>query len=924
MKSYNRFLKSILLSAIFGLFGTTTHLTCADESANHPLEIHADSPSTIEPLEPVQIDTLEPEEPQDSADSYQTGPNLDAMMAQATSAQQAEIVAQEILKQLDMLAEITSDVAQILNNNQVRLTPAQKSAARTELTNLGTTIGKIRYSAFLLGQKENFPNLVNFINTVHHNLTTAIKSGLKNFPHTDYDVNTRANPTDTVDLTQLGENLTANSSGITTLSQKAPNVGLSNFNILYRKLKKLNHDYKILRRLGTAALIGVGVGWILYRMDEKLFMDPIKPYTPNTNEEALLHKSANSLTSAEQIAVDDIRRKMNRHHPNNVAPISYDTEDLTVTGNWFWKALLQVKRFVGFHIPGKEIGGFAHMDDKTKGIYTHLEHILGESVLGFISFASPGIAILPDYIGPVLKDWAKYYGNLFRGNLNQVDDYLAGGPIKKAGLINAYEKEVTVTLDDVIGNDHAKQEMLRIVAYVTNNEFFDRPGIVPPTGILLEGPTRTGKSFMAEATAGTIKQIDKQMGKKDSLHYVEIKAAELVEVGITQFFEEAQKFAPIIIFIDELDTINLHRLRDSKRFGEMLTAMSTLNRKNKNKVIIIAATNKPGQLDDSLRASGRFGKHLHFIYPTLDERKIFLQKELEKRAIFIEEELIDKLARESEGQPFDALSEMLRTALMDGKIQGKLPRAQDFEKAFDEDINLILSDKSPLPLAEQELVSIHQSGHALARILLDANLQLTKVTTRPTGVKIAEDDILFNNWKDKEEKEEEQKKASTTVMYGSTFTMHKPHRLKFDSHQDLLDELTICLAGHAAEKLLYGNTSYSYHTEDNEEAMNLAKRIVFEGMREKDIPKDIRERKLIEAHALVNKYKEIAYKLLAEHKDELAFIALVLLKEEILTTEQILHIMNFVVNEKTKKTEANETDASQEVPVNADQAIAAA
>ena len=502
---------------------------------------------------------------------------------------------------------------------------------------------------------------------------------------------------------------------------------------------------------------------------------------------------------------------------------------------------------------------------------------------------------------------------------------LAGGPVKKAGLISQYEKEVSVTLDDIIGNDHIKQELLRIVAYVTNNDYFDRPGIVPPTGYLLEGPTRTGKSFAAEATAGTIKQIDKEMGKKDTLHYVEIKAAELVEVGITAFFEEAQLHAPIIIFIDELDTIGLHRLRDSKRFGEMLTAMSTLNRKNKNKVIIIAATNKPEQLDDSLRASGRFGKHLHFVYPTLDERKVFLQKELEKRAIFLEEALIDQLARESEGYPFDALSEMLRTALMDGKIQGKLPRADDFIRAFDADINLILSDKSPLPMGEQELVAIHQTGHAMARILLDASLQLTKVTTRPTGVKISEDDLLFTGWKDLEQKEEEQKKARTTVVYGSTFTMHKPHRLKFDSQQDLLDELTICLAGHAAEKLLYGNTSYSYHTEDNEEAIKIAKRIVFEGMREKDTPKEVRERKLTEAHALISKHKEIAYNLLAEHKEELAFVALVLLKEELLSAEQIMQIMQFVVNQKANPTTENNVDAASADEISeADQAIAAA
>ena len=136
--------------------------------------------------------------------------------------------------------------------------------------------------------------------------------------------------------------------------------------------------------------------------------------------------------------------------------------------------------------------------------------------------------------------------------------------------------------------------------------------------------------------------------------------------------------------------------------------------------------------------------------------------------------------------------------------------------------------------------------------------------------------------------------------------MHKPHRYKFDSYEDLLDELTICLAGHEAEKLLYGNTSYTYHTEDNEEAMNIAKRIILEGIREKDMPKDVRQRKLAEAHALIEKHRTLAHTLLEQYKEELAFVALLLLKEELLTAEQIMQIMQFIAEEK-KKEEAKDT-----------------
>ena len=732
---------------------------------------------------------------------------------------------------------------------------------------------------------------------------------MKKFPHTEFDLTTRAQSTDPLDVEQLAQQLQAHNTRLVTLGQKAPNVGLSTFNIVYRKLRKLNHDYKIMSRTATAAGIGVLAAWVLFRF-------PLGTYLDSNNE------------NLEKALLEKIQADPNFSLPKNSSILEtalkkysnfFSINEYSNNATWLQRMTIAAKTWVGFPIPESTMSKsilsdrYNGMPVATRGWFTLAEAILGTAGVGLISFATPGIPIFTDYIAPQLKEFAKYFANLSRGNLRQADDYLAGGPVKKVGIISDFEKEVNITLDDVIGNEHAKQEMLRVVAYVTNNEYFDRPGIVPPTGILLEGPTRTGKSFLAEATAGTIQQIDKQMGKHDILHYVEIKAAELIEIGISVFFEEAQKHAPIIIFIDELDTMNLHRLRDSKRFGEMLTAMSMLNRKNKNKVIIMAATNKPEQLDDSLRASGRFGKHLHFVYPTLDERKLFLKKELEKRAIFLEEETIDQLARESEGAPFDALSEMLRTALMDGKIQGKLPTAQDFQNAFAEDINLILADKNPLPKGEQELVAVHQSGHALARILLDASLQLTKVTTRPTGVKIAEEDLLFNGWKDKEEKDEEQKRARTTVIYGNTFTMHKPHRFKFDSYEDLLDELTICLAGHAAEKLLYGNTSYTYHTEDNDQAMTLAKRIVLEGIREKDMPKEVRQRKLAEAHALIEKHKELAYALLEKYKEELAFVALLLVKEELLTAEQIMQIMHFIETEKNKEAQNDAVEPTSSV-----------
>ena len=144
--------------------GINTTIQAHDPLATSTPDIQAHSAST--PFELPQLDLLDPEpssEPSDASSDAHPLQNINDVIAQAASTQHVEMISQEISRQLDVLAEITSDVAQILNNNQVRLTQMEKSIARTELASLGTMIGKMRYSAFLLAQKENFPALLNLL-----------------------------------------------------------------------------------------------------------------------------------------------------------------------------------------------------------------------------------------------------------------------------------------------------------------------------------------------------------------------------------------------------------------------------------------------------------------------------------------------------------------------------------------------------------------------------------------------------------------------------------------------------------------------------------------------------------------------------------------------------------------------------------------
>ena len=313
-------------------FKTLQHTLLFLVSIGLSANIYAHDPLVAStPPELPQLDLLEPEpldEPINAIHDALQLQNITTAMGQAESNQHIEVISQEILRQLDVLAEITSDVAQILNNNQVRLTAAEKSAARTELASLGTMIGKMRYSAFLLAQKENFPALIKLIGTIQDNLTSAIKTGLKKFPHTEFDVTTRTQAAEPFDVEQLTQQLQEHNNTLVTLGQKAPHVGLSSLNILYRKLRKLNHSYGIVKKtlyaVGGAAL----VCWGMYRLHETLFMDKAAEWEPDSIKDPIKHDlyhTTRKLSAAEKDILDTVKKKVRSHADNG--PLVYVDDD---------------------------------------------------------------------------------------------------------------------------------------------------------------------------------------------------------------------------------------------------------------------------------------------------------------------------------------------------------------------------------------------------------------------------------------------------------------------------------------------------------------------------------------------------------------------------------------------------------------------
>ena len=182
-----------------------------------------------------------------------------------------------------------------------------------------------------------------------------------------------------------------------------------------------------------------------------------------------------------------------------------------------------------------------------------------------------------------------------------------------------------VTYEDIGGLSDAIQKIREMVELpLKHPELFERLGIEPPKGVLLYGPPGTGKTLLAKAVAN-----------EANAHFIAINGPEVMskfygesEERLREIFKEAEENAPSIIFIDEIDAIAPKREEvvgevEKRVVSQLLTLMDGL--KGRGKVIVIAATNRPGALDPALRRPGRFDREIEVGVPDKQGRKEILQ-----------------------------------------------------------------------------------------------------------------------------------------------------------------------------------------------------------------------------------------------------------------------------------------------------------
>lgn len=361
------------------------------------------------------------------------------------------------------------------------------------------------------------------------------------------------------------------------------------------------------------------------------------------------------------------------------------------------------------------------------------------------------------------------------------------------------EKSTGVNFKDVAGQDEAKESLQEVVDFLHNPKRYTDIGAKLPKGALLVGPPGTGKTLLAKAVAGEAGVPFFSLAGSD---FVEM----FVGVGasrVRDLFKEAQKMAPCIIFIDEIDAIG--KSRDSRYGGGNDEREQTLNQllaemdgfDTSKGLLILAATNRPEVLDKALLRPGRFDRRIIVDKPDLKGRLETLK--VHSKDVKMDESVdLDALALATAGLVGSDLANLINEAAINAVKNGRqLVNQADLFEAFElvavggkEKKDRVMSDK------ERKIVSYHEVGHALVSALQKNTEPVQKITIVPR------------------------------TMGALGYTLQTPEEEKYlETKDELLAKITTYMAGRAAEVLVF-NSVTSGAANDIENATKIARAMV--------------------------------------------------------------------------------------------------
>ena len=485
------------------------------------------------------------------------------------------------------------------------------------------------------------------------------------------------------------------------------------------------------------------------------------------------------------------------------------------------------------------------------------------------------------------------------------------------------ESNVKVRFKDVAGCEEEKEEVKEIIDYLRSPKKFTDMGAHIPKGILMVGPPGTGKTLLAKAVAG-----------EANVPFFSISGSDFVEmfVGtgasrVRDMFKTAQKSAPCIIFIDEIDAVGRQRGAGmgggnderEQTLNQLLVEMDGMT--DNAGIVVIAATNRPDVLDPALLRSGRFDRRVTVSLPDIKGREAILHVHARNKKLASDVSLAN-LAKRTPGFSGADLANVLNEGaiLAVRKNEAKVTMT-DLDEAIDRVMMGPAKKSKKYTEKDKILVAYHEAGHAVIGLKLEDADMVQKVTIIPRG-----DAGGYNLMTPREEK-------------------------YFHRKSEFIAQITGLLGGRTAEEIQFGEISAGA-VNDIEKLTEIAKNMVrvygmsslgpiqyadpqgnvFLGRdytKGSDYSAGVAAEIDKEVRAIVDECHENCRKILTENKDLLDLIANNLYEHETLTNEEITNLMNYgqltdpnvEINEEEEKAEQEVVQVPEipETPAGVDQ-----
>lgn len=473
------------------------------------------------------------------------------------------------------------------------------------------------------------------------------------------------------------------------------------------------------------------------------------------------------------------------------------------------------------------------------------------------------------------------------------------------------ESNVKVRFKDVAGCEEEKEEVKEIIDYLRSPKKFTDMGAHIPKGILMVGPPGTGKTLLAKAVAG-----------EANVPFFSISGSDFVEmfVGtgasrVRDMFKTAQKSAPCIIFIDEIDAVGRQRGAGmgggnderEQTLNQLLVEMDGMT--DNAGIVVIAATNRPDVLDPALLRSGRFDRRVTVSLPDIKGREAILHVHARNKKLASDVSLAN-LAKRTPGFSGADLANVLNEGaiLAVRKNEAKVTMT-DLDEAIDRVMMGPAKKSKKYTEKDKILVAYHEAGHAVIGLKLEDADMVQKVTIIPRG-----DAGGYNLMTPREEK-------------------------YFHRKSEFIAQITGLLGGRTAEEIQFGEISAGA-VNDIEKLTEIAKNMVrvygmsslgpiqyadpqgnvFLGRdytKGSDYSAGVAAEIDKEVRAIVDECHENCRKILTENKDLLDLIANNLYEHETLTNEEITNLMNYgqLTDPNVETSEEEEKPEQEEVQV---------